>query len=193
MPAISNTFPVTTPNSDNRDSKHTLLGWLPVMAMPLLLVVVLFLMCIPRLYGLVRYGRIAGAEGSSSSQRSASTESTSIEDRDLPHLDAIAPQKTSKDIRRELTDGAHVSWAMLSSDMTCVICIEGIQDTDMVRHLACEHTFHSNCIATWYLAKHDTCPICAVNFTSSKPVLQGPSQAHVSDQRADDASTLGHV
>ncbi|KAJ9419564.1 hypothetical protein QL093DRAFT_2369635 [Fusarium oxysporum] len=190
MPAISNTPPATTPNPDNQDLYYILLGWLPIMTMPLLLVVFLFLLSIPRLYGLVRYGRTAATEGSSSSGGSASTESTS---RDLPHLDAIAPPKTGKEMRRELTDGAHVSWAMMSSDMACAICLEGIQDTDMVRHLVCEHTFHANCIATWYLAKHDTCPICAVNFASSKPVLQAASQAHVSDHRADDASTLGHV
>ncbi|KAJ9419695.1 hypothetical protein QL093DRAFT_2371756 [Fusarium oxysporum] len=193
MPAISNTTPAY-PNSDNQNSNHTLLGWLPViMTMSLLIAVVLFLMCIPRLYGLVRYGRTAGTEGSSSSRGPASTESASTKDRDLPHLDAIAPPKTSKEMRRELTDEAHVSWAMLSSDTICAICLEGIQDTDMVRHLACEPTFHSDCIATWYLAKHDTCPICAFHFASPKPVLQRPSQAHVSSHRADDSSILGHV
>ncbi|KAH7153702.1 hypothetical protein DER46DRAFT_649238 [Fusarium sp. MPI-SDFR-AT-0072] len=114
MPAISNTPPATTPNPDNQDLYYTLLGWLPIMTMPLLLVVFLFLLSIPRLYGLVRYGRTAATEGSSSSRGSASTESTS---RDLPHLDAIAPPKTGKEMRRELTDGAHVSWAMMSSDM----------------------------------------------------------------------------
>ncbi|KAJ9419256.1 hypothetical protein QL093DRAFT_2356508 [Fusarium oxysporum] len=162
MPAINNTIPASS-NTDNQDSSHTLPGWVLIMTMPLLVAVVLFLICIPRLYDLKRYGRTAGTEG------------------DLPHLDVIAPSKTSKEMRRELADGAHVSWAMLSSDMTCSICLEDIQDTDMIRHLACEHTFHSDCIATWYLAKHDTCPICAFHFAS--PSLH----------RADDSSILEHV
>ncbi|KAJ9413211.1 hypothetical protein QL093DRAFT_2510645 [Fusarium oxysporum] len=192
MPAINNTIPASS-NTDNQDSSHTLPGWVLIMTMPLLVAVVLFLICIPRLYELMRYGRTAGTERSSSSPGPASTEATGTEARDLPHLDVIAPSKTSKEMRRELADGAHVSWAMLSSDMTCSICLEDIQDTDMIRHLACEHTFHSDCIATWYLAKHDTCPICAFHFASPEPVLQRPSQAHVSSHRADDSSILEHV
>ncbi|KAH7169836.1 uncharacterized protein B0J16DRAFT_351639 [Fusarium flagelliforme] len=192
MPVISNTTPASS-NPDNQDSNHTLPGWLLVTMMPLLVVVVLFLICVPRLYQLMRYGRTSGTERSSSSPGFASTEPTSTEARDLLHLDVIAPPKTSEEMRRELTDGAHVCWAMLSSDTICAICLEDIQDTDMVRHLACEHTFHSNCIATWYLAKHDTCPICAFHFVSPKPVLQRPSQAHISDPRIDNSPILGHA
>ncbi|QJS76599.2 uncharacterized protein FOBCDRAFT_228553 [Fusarium oxysporum Fo47] len=178
MPAISNTTSAL-PNTNNQDSNHTLPGWLLVIAMPLLVVMVLFLICIPRLYELARYGRNARTEGSSSYPGPASIQSTGTEARDLPHLDDIAPSKTTKEMRRELADGAHVSWAMLTSDITCSICLQVIQDTDMVRRLACEHTFHSECIATWYLAKHDTCPICAFHFVSPKPMLQRPSQVHV--------------
>ncbi|KAI3571392.1 hypothetical protein IWW34DRAFT_795906 [Fusarium oxysporum f. sp. albedinis] len=108
MPTINNTTPASS-NTGNQDSTHTLPGWVLVMTMPLLVVVVLFLICIPRLYELMRYGRTAGTEGSSSSPGPASTETTGTEARDLSHLDVFAPPKISKEMRRGLADGAHVS------------------------------------------------------------------------------------
>ncbi|KAK2471204.1 hypothetical protein H9L39_17435, partial [Fusarium oxysporum f. sp. albedinis] len=59
------------------------------------------------------------------------------------------------------------------------------KDTDMVRQLDCEHTFHSDCIAAWYLANQDTCPICAHNFVPSKNMPQWPPQVHVKTYEAD--------
>ncbi|KAK4034512.1 hypothetical protein C8A01DRAFT_18688 [Parachaetomium inaequale] len=41
-----------------------------------------------------------------------------------------------------------------------VICLEGFQDESLVRLLPCRHLFHAECIASWFLAHHDTCPIC---------------------------------
>ncbi|KAH7205276.1 hypothetical protein BKA60DRAFT_466946, partial [Fusarium oxysporum] len=59
------------------------------------------------------------------------------------------------------------------------ICLCDVMDTDMVRQLDCQHTFHSYCIAAWYLAEHDTCPICMHNFVINYCTISGPRQAHV--------------
>mmetsp|Transcript_32244 Transcript_32244/g.63968 ORF Transcript_32244/g.63968 Transcript_32244/m.63968 type:complete len:133 (+) Transcript_32244:71-469(+) len=43
----------------------------------------------------------------------------------------------------------------------CVVCMSQISDTDMVRQLACKHTFHSDCIDSWW--RRDRlmrCPYC---------------------------------
>ncbi|KAJ9419791.1 hypothetical protein QL093DRAFT_2084516 [Fusarium oxysporum] len=182
MPAISNTTPASL-NTDNQNTNHTLRGWLPViMTMPLLVTVLLFLLCTPTLYWMVRYGRIAGTEGSSSSRGPASTEFASTDDRDLPRLDSIAPPKTSKDMRRELTDVVHVSWAMLSSDMTWTL-------TWFV-------TWRVSILSTQIVLLRGTlrnmihAPYAHVIFASPKPVLQRPSQAHVSDHGADVAGLV---
>ncbi|KAJ9419495.1 hypothetical protein QL093DRAFT_2565559 [Fusarium oxysporum] len=132
MPILIRDAPFTTQDPDNQDQNHALLGWLAAVIMPLLTLVILFIVGIPR------YERVAVTNASNSSPSSSSSASSSTEARDLPHLDMITPPKTSKEIRSELEH--------------------------QLRHLACEHTFHSECITTWYLAEHDTCPICAYNF-----------------------------
>ncbi|KAK4235641.1 hypothetical protein C8A03DRAFT_17631, partial [Achaetomium macrosporum] len=40
------------------------------------------------------------------------------------------------------------------------ICLEGFRDESLVRALPCHHLFHAECIARWFLQRHDTCPIC---------------------------------
>ncbi|KAH7165119.1 hypothetical protein DER46DRAFT_506002, partial [Fusarium sp. MPI-SDFR-AT-0072] len=59
------------------------------------------------------------------------------------------------------------------------ICICDVKDTDMVRQLECQQTFHSDRIAAWYLAEHDTCPVCIRNFVVNDYMPQRPQQAHV--------------
>ncbi|EXK24559.1 hypothetical protein FOMG_18725 [Fusarium oxysporum f. sp. melonis 26406] len=179
MPVLIRDAPFTTQDPDNQDQNHALLGWLAAVIMPLLTLVILFIVGIPRFYEWARYERVAVTDASNSSPSSSSSASSSTEARDLPHLDTIAPPKTSKEIRSELEHQVHASWAIPVPNMTCVICLGAVEDTDIVRHLACEHTFHSECIATWYLAEHDTCPICAYDFMLSKPLLERPSQAHM--------------
>ena len=41
----------------------------------------------------------------------------------------------------------------------CAICLEAISTTTGMTTLACSHSFHFRCIASWILA-HDTCPCC---------------------------------
>lgn len=42
----------------------------------------------------------------------------------------------------------------------CSVCLEQFEDSDLVRPLACSHTFHTECIDTW-LSKHvNSCPLC---------------------------------
>lgn len=69
--------------------------------------------------------------------------------------------------------------AYLTAISCSAICLEEVGDNETVRHLGCEHTFHASCIVTWYLAEHDTCPICAYNFVVARPVLQKPCQAYL--------------
>ncbi|KAH7190384.1 hypothetical protein DER44DRAFT_796451 [Fusarium oxysporum] len=43
-----------------------------------------------------------------------------------------------------------------------VICLGTVTENDIVRHLPCGHTFHSDYITPWYRTHHDTCPICVL-------------------------------
>lgn len=66
------------------------------------------------------------------------------------------------------------------------ICLCEVNDTDVLRQLDCEHTFHSDCITAWYLAEHDTCPICIHNFVTDACRLERPQPVHVYDGQIED-------
>ncbi|KAJ4781992.1 RING/U-box superfamily protein [Rhynchospora pubera] len=47
-----------------------------------------------------------------------------------------------------------------SGELVCSVCLETLQDGEMVRRLpACQHLFHIGCIDMW-LGSHSTCPLC---------------------------------
>ena len=54
-----------------------------------------------------------------------------------------------------------VSKEMLSheSKTECSICIDDINEGDVVLFLPCKHWFHEDCVVMW-LKEHNTCPIC---------------------------------
>ncbi|KAH7179001.1 uncharacterized protein B0J16DRAFT_374134 [Fusarium flagelliforme] len=107
---------------------------------------------------------------------STSLPSTTVQTRDLSQLEASIPAKKCYDLKLELSNQNHAFWATIAPSIICVICLEEFSDADEVRHLACEHIFHSVCISGWYLAQHDTCPICNCDFVQA---LQKPCEAHL--------------
>ncbi|KAH6970141.1 hypothetical protein DER45DRAFT_551489 [Fusarium avenaceum] len=178
MPATNSSFPVSAQDPDDPTHSHTEFGWLPVIILPLFALILMLLTAAPRLYAWARYG-VPLIDDSTSSSSSASTRQHRCEPRDLPHLNAVAPPKTSQALRSELSHEHHAAWAVPAPGMTCVICFDVVKDSDMIRHLACEHTFHAHCIASWYFAEHDTCPICAFHFSSPGSMPQRPAPAHI--------------
>ncbi|EXL39696.1 hypothetical protein FOCG_17703 [Fusarium oxysporum f. sp. radicis-lycopersici 26381] len=54
MPVLIRDAPITTQDPDNQDQSDVLLGWLAAVIMPLLALVVLFIVRIPK-YGLLTY------------------------------------------------------------------------------------------------------------------------------------------
>lgn len=56
-----------------------------------------------------------------------------------------------------------------SSDDTCAICIDIMEDTEMVRLLTCGHIFHSDCVDPWLTRRRAYCPLCKTDFYVPKP------------------------
>lgn len=42
----------------------------------------------------------------------------------------------------------------------CVICHDNLGEQYVYTLPECNHKFHTNCIMTWFRAKHNTCPLC---------------------------------
>ena len=59
----------------------------------------------------------------------------------------------------------------------CPICLESLKAD--VRHLECEHAFHTECIGTW-LTDHVSCPVCRVTVQGASSA--GASAANLTDE-----------
>ncbi|KAH7016145.1 uncharacterized protein B0I36DRAFT_336880 [Microdochium trichocladiopsis] len=42
----------------------------------------------------------------------------------------------------------------------CIICLDAIQDTTLIRALTCQHIYHKACFDKWFERDHDVCPLC---------------------------------
>lgn len=61
--------------------------------------------------------------------------------------------------------------------MECVVCLQELEDGDVVRVLpACRHFFHGSCIDTW-LCAHSSCPVCRAH---PEPESARPGEAALS-------------
>ncbi|KAB8269001.1 hypothetical protein BDV30DRAFT_217416 [Aspergillus minisclerotigenes] len=46
----------------------------------------------------------------------------------------------------------------------CAICLEPVSKTCPIHTLPCRHVFHNQCLETWFLNYHYTCPLCQKPF-----------------------------
>ena len=65
---------------------------------------------------------------------------------ELDKIPLVEFQSLSHDIK-QMNDG-------------CPICQSNYESNDKVRHLKCNHVFHSECIDKWLLENSYTCPVC---------------------------------
>ncbi|KAM0330753.1 hypothetical protein ACHAQA_003706 [Verticillium albo-atrum] len=118
--------------------------------------------------------------------RPAAAPSQSIEviAQKMERLDSSAPAITYKswqvDVEGDDEDLTKAA-ARASSYLVCVICLETLEDSDLIRHLPCRHIYHSECITQWFLKQHDTCPLCKTNYVPQAEVEGGeaPEGANV--------------
>ncbi|KAH8661119.1 hypothetical protein BGZ61DRAFT_304678, partial [Ilyonectria robusta] len=78
----------------------------------------------------------------------------------IENLDQAVPAQPYNKWKAETKDAG----GSAEGSCICIICLETLQDRDIVRHLPCDHIFHSNCITKWFLKQHDTCPVCKLCY-----------------------------
>lgn len=49
---------------------------------------------------------------------------------------------------------------LTSTDICCSICLEGYEESSIIRKLKCSHLFHKDCIDPWLLKESYKCPVC---------------------------------
>lgn len=109
-------------------------------------------------------------------------------------LDESAPAKKYSECRvsSEDEDGdveAAKKGLEANTHVVCSICLDALEDSDVVRQLSCRHTYHSDCIVKWYMKKHDTCPLCKTYYVPHEEEVAVPPRALLSGgiNRRDEA------
>jgi hypothetical protein len=60
----------------------------------------------------------------------------------------------------------------------CPICYEAINKDTGVSTLACSHSYHLKCIATW-LSKNDSCPCCRKEVNEHEKLSASPAHINI--------------
>ncbi|XP_031094929.1 E3 ubiquitin-protein ligase SDIR1-like [Ipomoea triloba] len=81
--------------------------------------------------------KVSGPQSSSAQQASSS----SAEKKQEPPVNSAAVAKPTDD------------------ELTCSVCLEQVNEGELIRSLPCLHQFHANCIDPW-LRQQGTCPVC---------------------------------
>ncbi|AQK90352.1 putative RING zinc finger domain superfamily protein isoform X2 [Zea mays] len=74
----------------------------------------------------------------------------------------LADEKISKCVKEVVccsSDQMQTDQDDQDDDGSCVICLEGYRDKDMLGILKCRHDFHAGCIKKWLQTKN-SCPVC---------------------------------
>ena len=67
---------------------------------------------------------------------------------------------------------------------TCAICLEVIEDDEIVRGLVCGHVFHADCLDTWLIKRRACCPMCKRDYYYKN----GQNEQANTDQNNDDGN-----
>ncbi|KAM4067515.1 ring finger domain-containing protein [Hirsutella rhossiliensis] len=104
--------------------------------------------------------------GSPTTQQDADDDAEAVgAPRDIKKLDAVASTKTYGKLKSDIQDFANPP-RYYTSTIVCAICLENLQDVDVIRQLCCGHIFHAECIQKWFLKQHSICPLCKSCFMS---------------------------
>lgn len=65
------------------------------------------------------------------------------------------------------------------SSGSCAICLEVIEDEDIVRGLICGHVFHADCLDPWLTKRRACCPMCKRDYFSK--TITTPTNAEATE------------
>ncbi|KAK1261007.1 E3 ubiquitin protein ligase RIE1 [Acorus gramineus] len=60
--------------------------------------------------------------------------------------------------------GAENYEAGVGEECACAVCLEGLEEGELVSRVPCDHLYHSECIVKW-LRCNGCCPLCRIRIT----------------------------
>ncbi|KAL6229413.1 hypothetical protein BDW75DRAFT_99440 [Aspergillus navahoensis] len=88
----------------------------------------------------------------------------------LRKLDAVSPTRTLEEWWSK-AHGPPLPSDCPDNQFICVVCLEPVLRSQIIRELKCLHVFHRDCLDKWYLQDHYNCPLChrAYFYQESRP------------------------
>ncbi|KAL3429952.1 hypothetical protein BDV09DRAFT_31447 [Aspergillus tetrazonus] len=77
----------------------------------------------------------------------------------LRKLDAVSPSRTLEEWWAK-AHGPPLPSDCPDNQFICVVCLEPVLRSQVIRELKCLHVFHRECLDKWYLQDHYNCPLC---------------------------------
>ncbi|KAJ9147245.1 hypothetical protein P3X46_029425 [Hevea brasiliensis] len=89
-----------------------------------------------------------------------------VNDHFMEHVGTIPASRASIDglTRLRFRRGPH------DPGVTCVVCLEELEEEDDLIELPCSHLYHEDCIVRWLLSSH-LCPLCRYRMPTEQPRL----------------------
>lgn len=78
----------------------------------------------------------------------------------LKKLDQVAPAQSLAQWRRQKQTTHVQTFASVSNKLICAICLDLMQEKELIRELHCGHVYHASCLDLWVERGHHDCPMC---------------------------------
>ena len=106
---------------------------------------------------------------------------------DVPTLSSSAPEPlNSTDSDTTSATESKIDDVLHFSSGSCAICLEVIEDEDIVRGLICGHVFHAECLDPWLTKRRACCPMCKRDYYTKDTNPEGEGTSAADAQNADD-------
>ncbi|EXJ58727.1 hypothetical protein A1O7_06156 [Cladophialophora yegresii CBS 114405] len=108
----------------------------------------------------------------------------------LKKLDQVAPAQSLQHWRAEKSVEHIQTFATVSLNLSCAICLDSLEENDQIRELRCGHVYHAKCLSLWVERGHHDCPLCKYDMLGLKKTM---SKAQFSVSRSATRVNLNTV
>lgn len=107
----------------------------------------------------------------------------------LKKLDEVAPAQALAHWRKQKQTTHVQTFASVSNKLICAICLDLMQEKELIRELHCGHVYHASCLDLWVERGHHDCPMCKddiLGLSKEMPVEGSEEQSHEVQQSSSE-------